>query len=225
MTTLQRIRVVLKGRKTNVPLFLVLAQYIYASMTANAALFAASATLLATLASQIAAVTAAQAQVKSRIVGAAGARDAKRNALALTLESLRVQVQALCDSNMEGAIGIIQAAGMKAVLVATRTKQVLAATLGVQPGTVNLVAHAAMLSTAKGKKVFNWQFTVDGGKTWVAAPSTPYAKTTIVGLPSVTTCGFRVCVSAGSAGPGAWSQVLPTHLVEQLPTVELRAVA
>jgi hypothetical protein len=43
-------------------------------------------------------------------------------------------------------------------------------------------------------------------------------------LPLNTTILFQVCAK-DSGGQGAWSQVLPTHLVEQLPAVVLRAVA
>ncbi len=207
MTTLQRIRVALKSDKDKIPLFLVLAQYILACMTANSALFTASAALLATLTTQIAALVAAQGQVKDRVAGTTGTRDAKRNLVALTLESLRVQVQALCDATPGQAISIIQAAGMKAVNVGRYTKAILAVTLGVQPGTVMLVANARLLSTSKKSKTYNWSFSLDG-KTWIAAPSTPHAKTTITGLTSLTTYAFRVNVSVGSAGPGEWSQAV-----------------
>jgi hypothetical protein len=207
MTNVQRIRVVLNGNKRNVPLFLVLAQYILASMTNNSALFVASAALLATLTTQIAALIAEQGQVKSRIVGAKGARDAKRNLIALTLESLRVQVQTLCDATPTQAMAIIQAAGMKAANVGRHAKAVLAATLGAQPGVVSLVANAALLSASTKSKSYNWMYSLDG-KTWIAAPSTPHANTTITGLTSLASYSFRVNVSVGSAGPGEWSQAV-----------------
>ncbi len=207
-TTVKRIRVALKTTKYKVPLLIVLAQYIYAAMTANAAQFTAAATtLLATLATQITALTGAQEQVKIRAVGAVGARDTKRDALILTLENLRVLVQGLCDGAPEQAIALIQAAGMKAVSTGARFKALLAVTLGVQPGTVNLVANAALLSSSRKKKTYNWSYSLDG-KTWLSAPSTPYAKTTIEGLPSLATCEFRVNVSVGDAGPGPWSQAV-----------------
>jgi hypothetical protein len=213
MSSLRRIRVALNLNKYNIPLLMVLAQLIYTAMSGNTAMFPNATTLLGTLASQLAALGAAQQQVKQRVLGAAGARDAKRNLLVLTLEDLRAMVQSLCDASPDQAIALIQAAGMKAVASSVRVKALLAATNGAHPGIVTLVANAALLSSSRKSKSYNWQVTVDGGKTWTAAPSTPYARTTIEGLPYLTTCGFRVSVSVGNAGAGAWSQVvsIPVH--------------
>ncbi len=208
MNTVQRIRVALNLKKNNIPLVLVLARFILACMTANAALFTACAALLTTLAAQIAALAGAQLQVKNRAVGATGARDAARNVLLLTLESLRHQVQVCCDTTPDQAIALIQAAGMRVFASTGHTLALLTARIGAQPGVVNLVASARLLSTSQKKKTYNWEVSVNGGLSWTAGPSTPYARTTFEGLPSLTVCSFRVNVSVGSAGPGAWTQAV-----------------
>jgi hypothetical protein len=71
-----------------------------------------------------------------------------------------------------------------------------------------ILANVALLSARTGKKVFfNWQYSGDGGKTWITAPSTPYGRTDIAGLTPMTTYSFRVSVT-DAKGPDAWSQVV-----------------
>jgi hypothetical protein len=73
-------------------------------------------------------------------------------------------------------------------------------------------------------RYFNWQYTFDGGKSFVPMPSTTRSKSLLQGLTPLTTVGVRVSMT-NSEGPGEWSQVVLTHLVEHLPALELRAVA
>ena len=53
---------------------------------------------------------------------------------------------------------------------------------------------------------FYWEYTLDGGKTFVSMPSTPTGKTMLLGMALLTTVGVRVSLT-NSEGPGAWSQV------------------
>ena len=60
---------------------------------------------------------------------------------------------------------------------------------------------------ASRRASYEWQYSTDGGKTWLDAPSTLRAKTTIVGLPPGTTVQFR-SMSVTKAGESDWSQTI-----------------
>jgi len=65
---------------------------------------------------------------------------------------------------------------------------------------VHVVAKAT-----KGAKLNDWQYSVDGGKTWVSIPSTTKAKTTISGLTPGVEVTYRQRVQT-KAGAQDWSQ-------------------
>ena len=52
---------------------------------------------------------------------------------------------------------------------------------------------------------YDWEYSVDGGKTWVAVPHTLQARTTVTGLPTLTTVQFRYFATV-KEGEGTWSQ-------------------
>ena len=86
-------------------------------------------------------------------------------------------------------------------------KPILAAKQGPEAGAVILAANArALTGGSQRKHFFNWQYSADGGKTWVAMPSTPKAKTTLDGLTPLTTYELRVSVTTSDGTTGAWSQ-------------------
>jgi hypothetical protein len=206
MTTIRRLRPLLKCNKENVPLLLVLAQLIHDKMVANQTLFGAPTVSMTVFAGQIADLSGSQQQLKNRQITAAQ-RNVKRDVVWTSLGSLLQYVQGLCDEAGEQAAGIISAAGMKIAAVPTSPKPVLAVKLGVASGSAILRANARLLAAGRKKKgrFFEWQYTLDG-KTFVSVPSTAVAHTTLAGLPPLTTVGFRVCL-VDSSGPGEWSQV------------------
>ncbi len=67
-------------------------------------------------------------------------------------------------------------------------------------GIVHVVAKAT-----KGAKTNDWQYSVDGGKTWVSVPSTTKASTSISGLTPGVAVTYRQRIVT-KAGPQDWSQ-------------------
>jgi hypothetical protein len=199
-------RVTLHIKRSNVPHVIILAQAIFAAMSAHGPLFSVLSALIASLGTQTAALVVSQNAVKNKTGGTA-VRDADRDLVATTLESLRVGVQALCAASPEQAATLLQASAMKAVAAAVRAKPIVAAKLAVTPGVVNLVANAGLLSTSRRKKTYTWQLTLDG-KTFSSAGTSAYARITVTGLALLTTVGFRVCVTVGEDEPGPWTQVV-----------------
>jgi hypothetical protein len=145
--------------------------------------------------------------VKARAPGAVAARNAKRDVVFASLESEQAYVQSLADASPDRAPAIVTCAAMFVAKAPSTTKPVLQVELGVQPGTAILRANATTL-VGKGvakRPTFNWQLSVDGGKTWSIAPSTPRANTVIENLTPMTTYGFRVSATVANV-PGEWSQ-------------------
>src|SRR5208337_3645198 len=95
---------------------------------------------------------------------------------------------------------IIQSAGIAVRKTAVRPPRVFDAKPGVVTGSVKLVAAAAARRAA-----YEWQSSTDGGKTWVNAPSTLQARTTLPGLAAGTTVQFKYR-PVTTAGEGDWSQ-------------------
>jgi hypothetical protein len=206
MTMPRRLRAILKYDKNKIPLLLVLAQSIYAKMLANQVLYPAPPVSLATLSIQIKDLGDTQQGVKQRTVRAS-VRNAKRDVLVTTLETLRMYVQGLVDTSPEQGNALIEQAGMTVAAVPARSKPILAAKVGKLSGVVLLIANAGLLGKSKRQRCYNWQYTVNNGAAWVSAPPTPYARTTITGLPPLTSVGFRVSIT-DVTGQGEWTQVV-----------------
>jgi hypothetical protein len=132
---------------------------------------------LATVTSAIADLEAAQGVVQTRAKGAVQARSTKRASLVALLRGLLAYVQKVADADLGHAPELIASAGMRARKMAARPKRVFAAKHGTLSGSVSLV------SPTGGKRAgYEWQYSIDGGKTWQEARATLRAATTITGL-------------------------------------------
>jgi hypothetical protein len=230
MTTTRRFRAILGVDKTDIPQVLTRAQLMHDRMAADDVTYASPDPPLPAYQIQIQNVVLAQQRVKTRVLGAAAERDVERDLLYTGMGTQRMYVQTLADVSSPGrAVDLIQNAGLLVADLPLSTKPLLKLRRGTPSGTVIAAANVGLLLSAspwvtpRASRFFNWEATFDGGQTFAALPSTNGGKTTLTSLTPLTTVGVRVNLDAG--GPGAWSQMLPTHLVEHLPAVELRAVA
>ena len=155
----------------------------------------------AALAKYSAAETAAQTRAK----GTVAARNAAKVIYVGALHALKARIQQVADANPEQAEAIITSTSLAVKKSALRQKQGFVAKYGATSGTVHVTAPAA-----GARASYEWQYSIDGGKTWVAAPNTLQAKTTITGLPVATVVEFRYRVTT-KTGQGDWS--LPTSLL------------
>jgi hypothetical protein len=71
----------------------------------------------------------------------------------------------------------------------------------------SVILHAV---SAARRASYEWQYSTDGGKTWVQAPGTLQTKTTIAGLTPGVTVTFRYRALT-KTGEGDWS--LPTQIM------------
>lgn len=157
---------------------------------------------LATVTSAITALSTAETAALTRLKGTAATRDEKRAALVSLLEQLRAYVQAQADASPENGASIIQSAGMAVRKVATHGPRTFTAKAGAVSGSVKLYAQSVGQRGA-----YMWEYSTDGGKTWIATPVTLQAKTTLSGLTPGATVQFRY-QPVSKTGEGDWSQTI-----------------
>jgi hypothetical protein len=174
------------------------AQQIVTAMTGNPA-FPSPTPTLATLTAATSEFQAAESATLTRTKGAAATRNEKRTALIQLLEQLRTYVQTQADASVENGPSIVLGAGMAVRKTPVHDPRVFAAKSGAVSGSVNLVAPAAARRASYG-----WEYSIDGGKTWVTLPSTLQAKTSVSSLQAGTTVQFKYR-SITKTGEGDWS--------------------
>jgi len=152
-------------------------------------------------------LVAAENAAKLRTTGAVALRDSKRRTLVTLLEGWRTFVQSTADANPENAPNIIQSGGCTLRKTPVRPNLGFHAKLTTIPGTVRVTAPAAARRAS-----YDWQSSIDGGKTWVDLPQSLQSRMTVTGLPTGTTVQFRYRATV-KAGEGAWSQPISILVV------------
>ena len=144
----------------------------------------------------------AESAALARTKGAVAARNDKRLALVTLLQQLRNYVQTVADTNLETSATVIQSAGIAVRKTPAHKPRTFSAEQGAISGSARLVAASA------GRRAsYEWQYSTDGGKTWLVAPSTLQAKTTVTGLVPGATVEFRYR-AVTKIGEGNWSQTV-----------------
>jgi hypothetical protein len=184
---------------TSVPALISVAKAIVDRMTGNASIPNPVPTL-AEVTAAITALEAAESAAKSKVTGAVAARDEKRAALVTVMHELKASVQKAADANREQAPALIQGVGMIVKKAAVRPKRVFDAKQGAVSGSIHLVA-----ASAGHRASYEWELSTDGGKTWVIAPATLQAKTTMTGLQPGASTSFRYR-PVTKTGAADWSQ-------------------
>jgi hypothetical protein len=188
----------------SVPALISYASGIVKRMTANPS-FPTPAPPLAAVSAAVGDLQTAETAALARTKGAVATRNDKRAALVVLLTQLRGYIQTTADSSAENGAAIIESAGVAVRKTPTRRARAFAAKPGAVSGTAKVVAK-----TAGRRASYEWQYSTDGGKTWIIAPVTLQAKTTIAGLAPGATVLFK-CRPVTRAGEGDWSQ--PASLV------------
>jgi hypothetical protein len=197
--TIHTIHVVLKMPRP-IGDFLIAAQKIHDTMAVNTTTIKAPSPALTVLQTHIDDLTTKQALAKTHAAGAVADRDAARKQVSDDLNSERSYVEQLANADPGNAATIAGDAGMVLRKAPVRNKPLLAIKAGAASGIVKVTAKAT-----KGAKMNEWQYSLDGGKTWVDVPPTTKATTTIQNLPPSTTVTFRQRVFT-KAGMSDWGQ-------------------
>jgi hypothetical protein len=181
-----------------VPALITYAGSVVKSMTNNPT-FPSPTPPLATVLAAIAALQTAEQAALARTKGAVPTRNEQKTVLVGQLEQLKGYVQSVVNGNLDNGVSIIDSAGMAVRKTPAGHPRVLAAKPGPVTGSVKLTAPSAARRAS-----YNWEYSTDGGKTWVAMPSTLQSKTSVSGLTSGATVLFRSC-AVTKAGQGDWS--------------------
>jgi hypothetical protein len=196
-----RIIAVLKLPEKRVPLLLVCARDIVERMTGNS-WFPVPRPSLAVVRKAIDALDAAQTYRLTRTKGSAEVRDAKRVALLLLLEQLKTYVQRIANANAEHAVSIIESAGMYVKNVRGPAPRVFTVKQGRVSGEVDVGVPKA------GERAgYEFQYSLDGGKTWLGVPFTTKTTVTIPGLKPGSTVHVRYRTVVKGV-TGEWSQAI-----------------
>ena len=183
----------------NVPALITYCTGIIKGLTNNA-YFQTPSPPVATLQTATNDLQTAETSAQARAKGAVALRNVKKASVVTLLEEARTYVQSTADLSPENAAAIIQSAGMAVRKTPVRAPRVFAAKPSGISGAVKVVAPAAARRAS-----YEWQYSTDGGKTWLAMPATLQAKTSLTGLTPATTVQFRYRAVV-KAGEGDWSQ-------------------
>jgi hypothetical protein len=175
-------------------------------MTGNAS-FPTVVPALATISAAISALQTAETAALARTKGAVVTRNELRTALVTLLQQLKGYIQTTADANVENGASIIASAGVDVRKTVVRSPRVFGAKPGAVTGSAKLIA-----ASAGHRASYEWEYSSDGGKTWVTAPVTLQAKTTLAGLTAGSTVQFRYR-PVTKTGEGNWSQ--PVSLLVQ----------
>jgi hypothetical protein len=198
-----RATVTLALPRTN-PALIVYAQNIVKRVLGNA-FFPSPTPTPAEITTAIDDLQVAEAAVLTRVKGAVAVRNQKRAALVVLLQELRGYIQKVADADPTNAAAIIESAGFAVRKTAARKPRTFVAKAGPVSGTAELNAVFAGQRSS-----YEWQYSTDGGKTWIVAPVTIQAKTTIAGLVPGATVQFRYR-PVTRTGEGNWSE--PVSLI------------
>jgi hypothetical protein len=187
-----------------VALVIVFVGNIVQKMTGNA-YFPSPVPTLAVLVAALNELHDAEKAALSRAKGAAALRNAKLAAVRQLTQQMRAYVQSVADAAPENSAAIIESGGFAVRKVNPRGKRAFVIKPGALAGSVIVTAVAA-----GPRSSYEWQYSIDGGKTWINLPATIQSKTTISGLPSGTMVMVRYLVVTAKGGQGDWA--LPTSL-------------
>jgi len=196
-------------RSTRDSNFLTNARGIYAALDLNAGGYYIPAfSRMALLLSQIEDFETAITNVKTRVLGAAGAKRAAKKVLYGTLEAALDFINNLARLDQTNAIEIITGANMLVCSAHTSRKPDFEVKQGLSTGEVFLVCLAVKIDDKYVRASYDWQYSIDNGANWVNLTSTQTAKTYVTGLALVST-KFRKRTNSKRGGLSAWCTPIP----------------
>ena len=170
---------------TKVPALIVYVQNIIKGLTGNAAIPNPTPTVAA-LTTALDELETAETGALARTKGAVTIRNEKRAALLSLLQLLKASVQTTADASAQNGASIIESAGIAVRKTPVRPARVFAAKPAPVTGTAKVIAPSA-----GPRASYEWEYSIDGGKTWVTLPVTLQAKTSVSGLVPGSTVQFK----------------------------------
>jgi hypothetical protein len=150
---------------------------ILAAMVANKTTFVSPPIALVTVQGHVAALVSAEADTKTKAKDTYPIRDAALKLVVEDARQLHGYVQQLANANPVNAESIASEAAMTLRKPMVRPVHDLTVKQAVS-GAI----HVAAGNVVKGTRAHEWETSLDGGKSWTAAPPTTKASTVISGI-------------------------------------------
>ncbi len=145
------------------------------------------------------------------VLGAEGAKNTAKVNLMKVLRKALTYVNGLAEDDQTNAVEIITGAKMIVIGTPSINKQDFAVKQGPGTGEVILTSLAVKVDGKYVKAVYEWQFSIDNGKTWESLPVTTKAKTMATGMLSGIATLFRKRTSSAKTGISTWSVAIEIH--------------
>ncbi len=141
---------------------------------------------------------------KLKGLGVGGAKLTAKTVLYGTLQNALSYVNDLARLNQAEAVEIIEDAKMVVIGGKTHKKQDFAVKQGIATGEAVLRSIAVMLDGKYLKATYYWQYSIDGGVTWIDLPDTQVANTKLEGMKPGVPAKFRKRTSSTKTGMTKW---------------------
>jgi hypothetical protein len=188
-------------KPTTITGLISMVQAIEAATASASTTFPSPTPSMAQFISDIDALVAAENAAKTRVKGAVQTRDAKLAIVTTDLKQLVAYVETVANANPATAAAVINSAGMVVRKQPLRSKNdINFRKTAVTSGSVVVMARVG----SRQRQSHEWEYSTDGGKTWLPLPPTTQAKTTITGLTPGSTVQVKQR-AVTSTGPGAWT--------------------
>jgi len=190
---------------TTVALLIVFGRHVVQKMTGNP-WFASLAAMLVAFSAHLDALEKSEATAKGKGKGAASARNDDLKVVLDDLNGIQAAVQDTANRNAAQADTIIESAGLSSKKRGRYQKPPLSARMAAVPGLVTVRAKAVKRGAA-----YEWQYSMDGGSTWVPMGTTTVASTVLQGVKVGVTYEFRFRTTRNAA-TSEWSQTVSLYV-------------
>jgi hypothetical protein len=187
----------------NVAALILYGRQVWSSVSLNAGLLPTPSPTIASATGNLDALQAAEALVPHGGPVASTERDLKRAAVEADFKAFKAYVLALCLANPTMGDALIAASGLREGKVNRPPKAFLAASMGKIQNQIILRAKAV----ARRGVCYAWEYSLDGGKTWVTIGTTTEANTGLLNSTPLTAYMFRFQTTIKQT-TSAWSQTI-----------------
>ena len=141
---------------------------------------------------------------KNKGLGVGGAKMAAKTLLYGTLVNALGYINDLARLDQTNAVEIIEGAQMVVIGGKSHKKQDFAVKQGSATGEAALRCLAVMIDGRYQKATYYWQYSLDGGATWIDVPQTSHANTVIKGMTAGVPAKFRKQTFSTKTGLSKW---------------------
>ncbi len=141
---------------------------------------------------------------KNKGLGVGGAKMAAKTLLYGTLQNALGYINDLARLDQTNCVEIIEGAQMVVIGGKGHKKQDFSVTQGAASGEAALSSIAVKVDGKYVKATYYWQYSLDGGVTWIDLPDTQKSKTTLIAMKPGMPAKFRKRTNSTKTGLSKW---------------------